>query len=338
MTERIYPFVASRRDPSGVGMTPHGYDLPDEAPGGLRFAAGFWENLGDIFGTQDVLHRQPSDGDARTTHLIVEYLATALTAKAIDLPGFERLLGVIQSDLRLVAAALPVIDAAEPVELQAVGRRLLLEGTIRLSVKLGLVMLGRSDIEGWTDHLLAAAQHDEFTTYVVLGFAGPIERRDQIANAARAAMGWGRVHAIKALNMTGGITEDVWRWLFDGGLRVELAEGDMLAFFVMVHQAFSRVLSEGSEQDVATALSIINQHFDEDPWNIALIGGPTPEQGAVQILRNGLDAALRHPALPESRELGRQLRAIGAGTSPVVPDQARAPMFADLAHRAAALD
>ena len=104
-----------------------------------------------------------------------------------------------------------------------VGRLLMLKGSQREAVKLGILLLGLAGNDGDSDALELLATHDELTLYAALSLAelvpDPVET---LWRVAKTVHGWGRVEVVERLS--GTRNRDVQAWMLREGFRNDIMD------------------------------------------------------------------------------------------------------------------
>lgn len=214
----IYSFVEAHLDPSGVGLTSGGDELPDTQPRGVNeigWAPGAFDGV--------VTHHMGKSGGSSEANAIFALIGRTISrdfrsadfGKLYELVRTSDVVGAIDPLLNKVrSSALPVSG------IRQLGRRLAMESRHREPVKLGIALLGLITGDPDRDILFTLGRHDEFTLYAAVALANtePDSDRDRVLmELANTVNGWGRVHIVERL--AGTSDPQVKSWLLRGGFR-----------------------------------------------------------------------------------------------------------------------
>lgn len=209
--ESIYENICRARNE--LGTLPPEYSLPAEsgaAQDKVRFADGAMDGIA-------LYHMGVPHQD---TALLEQAINTAVT----DLEQARKLVCQWVADGHMVSARQKIstyllehrqqLPAPKIYQLAA---ECALKGTHREEVKFGLVLLIFFDLDQ-NDPLKNAmrilALSDEFTLYVLMAALNWANAPQEILRIARSVHGWGRIHAVKALEPE---TPEIADWLFAEG-------------------------------------------------------------------------------------------------------------------------
>lgn len=215
--QTIYEFVRSNLGPDGT-LSPLGQALPDErvTEGELKFAPGLPD---EIFGSEDsaellrgrvermskqILKVIRSSG-ARGRRVLYETIVEAYTIGVVD-PLIESL----QS------------SRADPRAIQRVGDWLIRTGVNREPVKIGIALLGMTDLGDNLEQVQVLAHHDEFTLFVAVAIKRQIPHPDEILwEIAKTVHGWGRIQVVR--RFSDSPSREIREWMLRDGYKNEIS-------------------------------------------------------------------------------------------------------------------
>lgn len=128
-------------------------------------------------------------------------------------PGWDRMLSCGKDLQRWIAAQGSGLDAGKLFRFACA----LLTGGVSVGeVKYALTLLDllQSKEGEWQDHVRALALYDELTLFCVFVMSGWGNADEEIFSVAQKVRGWGRVHAVRALEPE---TREMQDWLLDEG-------------------------------------------------------------------------------------------------------------------------
>lgn len=209
--ESIYENICRARNESEV--LPPTYSLPPEetlSPDKARFCDGALDGIA-------LYHMTAPDQDSTL-------LEQAVDAAATDQKHAHELVGKWVTDGHMISVMNKVLrhvmerqQQLPPSEIYRLAVECALKGTHREEVKFGLVLLVLFDTdqnEPLKNALRILALSDEFTLYVLQIAANWTKSSQEILRIAKTVHGWGRIHAVAALEPE---TQEIADWLLTEG-------------------------------------------------------------------------------------------------------------------------
>lgn len=210
-SESIYEKICRARNE--LEVLPTTYSLPSEetlSPDKPRFADGALDGIA-------LYHMGAPDQDSTL-------LEQAVDAAATDQEHAHELIGKWVTDGHMISVMNKVLQYVmerqqqlPPSEIYRLAVECALKGTHREEVKFGLVLLVLFDTdqnEPLKNALRILALSDEFTLYVLQIAANWTKSSLEILRIAKAVHGWGRIHAVAALEPD---TQEIADWLLTEG-------------------------------------------------------------------------------------------------------------------------
>lgn len=209
--ESIYENICRARNE--LEVLPPEYSLPLEgkdAPDKVRFVDGAMDGIA-------LYHMGVPDQD-------IALLEQAVNTAVTDLAQARELVRQWVTDGHMISARQKLLtyllDHQQQLpapEIYRLAAECALKGTHREEVKFGLVLLMLFDLnqnEPLKNAMRILALSDEFTLYVLVAALGWTNAPQEILRIARSVHGWGRIHAVKALEPE---TSEIADWLFAEG-------------------------------------------------------------------------------------------------------------------------
>lgn len=311
-SESIYENICRARN--RLEVLPPEYSLPLEEepkPGAPRFADGALDGIA-------LYHMGVPDQD------------TALLEQAVDMAPTDseqarRLVSSWAAEGHMISAMnkiLPyVIERRQqlpPSEIYRLAVECALKGTHREEVKFGLALLSLFDSdrnEPLKNALRILALSDEFTLYVLQAAAGWTHSPQEILRIAKAARGWGRIHAVAALEPE---TREIADWLFTEGWNNKVLPA-YSALECCRKGNLRRRLEEGmAEKDYAPACGLLTALLDEGP-----VAGISEAEDGEGLLAAFLECSASKAVSPHRQKALEQVAAY-AGEHDLTAIQERA--------------
>lgn len=209
--ESIYENICRARNE--LEVLPPEYSLPQEdrpGEGKIRFVDGAMDGIA-------LYHMGVPGQDAAL-------LIQALDAAATDLAQAHELVMQWAADGHMISAREQVLNYVldrqqqlPPSEIYRLAAECALKGVRREEVKFGLTLLALFDMsqnEPLKNAMRILALSDEFTLYVLSAAANWDNSAREILRIAKSVQGWGRIHAVRALEPE---TAEIADWLFAEG-------------------------------------------------------------------------------------------------------------------------
>ena len=193
-------------------------ELPDEEwltdMRSIKFAPGVFDRMMRVNDTPEEAYAQAN---------AVVHAVHGLTANASD-RGLARLYAAItrrrmSEVLQLIDAVLRETPFSRPERARAIGMLLLRESPDRDPVKVGMLLLGKTEMDrADAEDVLAIGSHGEFSRFAVDALRGRVDGWQRIAwEMAKRATGPGRSAAVVALE--GATDPQIRQWLLGEGWR-----------------------------------------------------------------------------------------------------------------------
>lgn len=177
-----------------------------------------------------------------------------------------------------------------------------MKGAHREEVKLGLVLLALFDTdqnEPLKNALRILALSDEFTLYVVQVAATWTKSSQEILRIAKAVHGWGRIHAVAALEPD---TQDIADWLFTEGWNNTILP-DYSALECCRKGNLRQRLEGGlAEKEYACACGLLMALLNEGP-----VAGISEVEDSAGLLNAFLDCSAAKAVSPHRQKALQQI-------------------------------
>lgn len=296
LTESIYENICRARNEREE--LPPEYSLPPEEtpqPGKPRFADGALDGIA-------LYHIGAPDQDA-------ELLKQAVDAAATDLEQAHRLVSGWVADGHMVSVMNKVLSYVTerqqqlpPSEIYRLAVECALKGTHREEVKFGLVLLVLFDTdknEPLKNALRILALSDEFTLYVVQIASNWTRSAQEILRIAKSAHGWGRIHAVAALEP---VTPEISDWLFAEGWDNTILSAYSALECCRKGNLRQRLENGLTGRDFSRACELLTALLDEGP-----VAGISEVEDSAELLNAFLDCCGCKGVSPEREKTLRQI-------------------------------
>ena len=208
----IFAYVRDRPPPDGSGSNPFEEPLPDDPqhePGKIGFAPGLVDRIGfddnaeaaadRCYRALAAVARRPASSEA------YDHFVDLVRANA--LPTF------IDPFIARVAAA----AALSRRRVHEIARRLATQGRDRMSVKVGIALLGFAGTASDLEVLMTLGRHAEFTSWVGASLANLLDDPEpSLWELAKTTQGWGQTAMIRQLTSTA--RPEIRSWILREGI------------------------------------------------------------------------------------------------------------------------
>lgn len=296
LSESIYENICRARNEREE--LPPEYSLPPEEtpkPGKPRFADGALDGIA-------LYHMDAPDQDA-------ELLKQAVDAAATDLEQAHRLVSGWVVDGHMVSVMNKVLSYVTerrqqlpPSEIYRLAVECALKGTHREEVKFGLVLLVLFDTdknEPLKNALRILALSDEFTLYVVQIASNWTRSSQEILRIAKGAHGWGRIHAVAALEPE---TQEIADWLFAEGWDNRILSAYSALECCQKADLRKRLENDMTEREFSHACELLNALLFEGP-----MPGISQIEDRAGLLNAFVDCAAGKGVSPQRQETLKQV-------------------------------
>lgn len=314
ISESIYENICRSRNQ--LEVLPPEYSLPLEKepkPGAPRFADGALDGIA-------------------LYHMGVPAQDTTLLEQAVDMAPTDpeqarRLVSSWAEEGHMISAmnkVLPyVIERQQqlpPPEIYRLAVECALKGVHREEVKFGLALLALFDSdqnEPLKNALRILALSDEFTLYVLQIAPGWTHSAQEILRIAKAVHGWGRIHAVAALEPE---TRDIADWLFAEGWNNTVLPA-YSALECCRKAGLRQRLEDGmGEKDYVSACGLLTALLDEGP-----VAGISETEDGEGLLAAFLDCSSSKAVSPHRQSTLKQVADYaGKQNLPAIQERAQA--------------
>ncbi len=295
-SESIYENICRARNQREE--LPLEYSLPTEeasSPDKPRFADGALDGIA-------LYHMGAPDQDA-------SLLKQAVDAAATDLDQAHELIGRWVTDGHMISVMNKVLQYVierrqqlPPSEIYRLAAECVLKGAHREEVKLGLVLLALFDTdqnEPLKNALRILALSDEFTLYVVQVAATWTKSSQEILRIAKAVHGWGRIHAVAALEPD---TQDIADWLFTEGWNNTILPAYSALECCRKGNLRQRLEGGLAEKEYACACGLLMALLNEGP-----VAGISEVEDSAGLLNAFLDCSAAKAVSPHRQKALQQI-------------------------------
>lgn len=296
ISESIYENICRARNEREE--LPPEYSLPPEEtpePGKSRFADGALDGIA-------LYHMRAPEQDA-------ELLKQAVDAAATDLEQAHSLVSRWVVDGHMISAMNKILQYVmerrqqlPPSKIYRLALECALQGTHREEVKFGLVLLVLFDTdtnEPLKNALRILALSDEFTLYVLQIASNWTRSSQEILRIAKGARGWGRIHAVAALEPE---TQEIADWLFAEGWDNHILSAYSALECCQKADLRKRLENDMTERDFSRACELLNA---------LLLEGPMPGISQIEdragLLNAFVDCAAGKGVSPQRQETLKQV-------------------------------
>ena len=286
--ERIYENIFRARNE--LEVLPPEYSLPQEdkpQQDKVRFADGALDGIA-------LYHMGVPNQD---TALLEQALNTAAT----NLEQAHELVRQWVTDGHMISAREKILNyllehqqQLPAPEIYRLAVECALKGTHREEVKFGLVLLVLFDMsqnEPLKNAMRILALSDEFTLYVLQAAVGWDNSAQEILRIAKGVRGWGRIHAVTALEPE---TQEIADWLFAEGWNNTVLPAYSALECCQKANLQKRLESDMSEKDFSCACELLAALLDEGP-----VPGISEIENRAGLLNAFIDCAASKAVSPQ---------------------------------------
>jgi hypothetical protein len=196
------------------------------------------------------------------------------------------------ADLRARRSSRETLPSTEA--LRRVARMLVMAGSQREAVKIGIVVLGTCGDEHDRDLLILLGALEELTLFAVVALMNTqADRERAVFDVARRVTGWGRIHAVERLART--TDPEIQAWLLRDGFRNDVMYEYLACIAATAGRLYEALLDPAPDQELVTSAGEILA-------TLSLLGGPAKDMrhypDAVPAMHRFAElAAEREPTL-----------------------------------------
>lgn len=233
----------------------------------------------------------------------ITLLEQAVDAAATDLEQAHRLVSRWVADGHMVSGMNKLLQYVmerrqqlPPSEIYRLAVECALKGTHREEVKFGLVLLVLFDTdqnEPLKNALRILALSDEFTLYVLQAAANWAQSAQEILRIAKAVHGWGRIHAVAALEPE---TQEIADWLFTQGWDNIVLPAYSALECCQKGNLRQRLQDDITGKDYACACELLTALLDEGP-----VAGISEVDDGAGLLNAFLDCSASKAVSPRGK-------------------------------------
>ena len=117
------------------------------------------------------------------------------------------------------------------------------------------------------------SNYEEFTLFCLYNYLSwpDIDREKALLDAAKRTSGWGKIHAISALNARPEVSEETREWIFRNGVHNNISASYSAEPVFEISKAGERLLDDVTEDEYECLVDIVGSLFTEPQYGIEYV-------------------------------------------------------------------